>query len=546
MTVNNVDNTISYIANGSTTEWIFNFPAVDASFIEVFIVDAVGNQVQLPLSTYTVTLNPLIGSNPTSQGGKVLFPLVGAPLANGSKLTIVRNLPAEQNVSIANQSVIYPPIIEQEFDYLTLLSTRGSQDISRAFKVGFGDPIPALVPPVAQRAGHGTFFDSAGNLVPGEVPSGGVFVSAAMIPVVEAATLALARQAMGISPDPFNVTGTFIVTPINDRQVMNLEGDFYTVSLGDHAGFLPSFWTFIYNTSTRGKAISLTGFPTFMLWPGQFVWVFNTTAGWAPTNPGRWTPRVEVNFFVHPTQGNDANDGLATGTGAFQTIAKAISVVENDCDGEFTINLADGTHSVGAGIICSKAVPGSADGYNIIGNIGTPNNVVISATGSGQFCWVITNNAVVTLRGFRFFSVNGGGLQVKLGAVATIGNVIFGQVSPNNNFGYHMECRSNGTLNVDAPYTMVGVCAHHINCVSGGTIIYTPGTVTIGNALNVDFFIVAAALGIMHSRGQVQTFVNPGFVTGISYSISSNSCVLIAGSVIPGSPGSTSTGGLVG
>jgi hypothetical protein len=198
MTVNNTDSVITYLANGSTTEWTFSFPAIEADFIEVFITDPQGALVQLNPSLYQVILNPKIDPNPTAQGGKVVYPIIGDPLENGNLLTIVRNLPVEQTVSLSNQSVIYPPVIEQEFDYLTLLTRVGSEGISRAFKVGFGDPIPAIVPPVAERANHNAFFDSFGNLTPGEIPGPGVFVSAAMIPVVQAATIAIARTLLGV------------------------------------------------------------------------------------------------------------------------------------------------------------------------------------------------------------------------------------------------------------------------------------------------------------------------------------------------------------
>jgi hypothetical protein len=198
MTVNNADSTITYLANGSTTEWVFSFPGIDPTFIEVFLTDAGGGQVQLNPSQYQVILNPTIDPNPTSQGGKVIYPIIGSPLANGNTLTIVRNLPVEQTVSLSNQSIIYPTVIEEEFDYLTLLTRVGSEGISRAFKVGFNDPIPAIVPPVAERANQGAFFDSLGNLTPGGIPGPGVFISAAMTPVVQAVSIASARNLMGV------------------------------------------------------------------------------------------------------------------------------------------------------------------------------------------------------------------------------------------------------------------------------------------------------------------------------------------------------------
>lgn len=199
MTVNTASNKITYTANGSTTQWTFPFPGIDAQFIEVTIVDTFGTVINIDPDFYSVFLNAPIDPNPTGQGGYVTYPLTGPPLAAGSLLSIIRNLPAVQSTSIANQSIVYPPVIEQEFDYLTLLMQGGVEEFTRAFRVGPADPPPAIVPPVAQRAGHSAFFDSLGNLTPGDIPGPGVFISAVMTPVVEAATLPLARQLMGIT-----------------------------------------------------------------------------------------------------------------------------------------------------------------------------------------------------------------------------------------------------------------------------------------------------------------------------------------------------------
>jgi hypothetical protein len=190
MTVNNSNNVISYQGDGATAEFTVPFPMVDDEFVQVFLTDSAGTIVLLPIAAYTVQLDPLIGANPTSQGGKIILQ---SPVPLGTKITIVRDLPAIQKYSISNQSIVYPPIIEQEFDYLTLLRGGAQNDLDRAFKVPPGDPLPHDVPPVAQRAGQGAFFDSIGDLVPGLVPGGGVFISAAMQPVVEAGTLELAR-----------------------------------------------------------------------------------------------------------------------------------------------------------------------------------------------------------------------------------------------------------------------------------------------------------------------------------------------------------------
>ena len=548
MTVNAASNAITYVANGSTTEWVIPFPVIESEFIRVFITDALGSQVELPPSVFTVIIDPTIGSNPTSQGGKVIYPTIGAPLVAGNNLTIVRDLPAVQSVSISNQSIIYPPIIEQEFDYLTLLSQRGSQDISRAFKVGFQDPIPAIVPPVAQRASHSAFFDSLGNLTPGSIPGPGVFISAAMTPVVEAATLALARQLMGISPNPFDVSGAFAVTPSNDRQVVNLKGGFYTVTVSESTGFLPSFWTFLYNTSNRGKSISIFGFSPFILWPGQFVWIFNTGSGWAPTTPGRWFSLTTQNFFVDPLLGNDLNDGLAAGDQAWKTIQGAVNIISSFVDGPFIVNLANGTHQVGSGIICNKRQPGSTM-YNFIGNVNTPSSVIVNCDNLGQ-TFIVRDGAIVNISGIKFTSTGGTGLRaiwaINSGTCYVV-KVVFDRFSSAAGFGGsgHMVSAQGGTIQVIDDYHISGSAQIHLMAWWHSRIIFDKPnggvTVTIDNSVTFDGFFNCYYVSVV-AFWQTGHFTNPGFVNSTNVNVAYNSVVFGNSSGIPGTAGSVDEG----
>lgn len=548
MTVQNADNVVTYVANGSTTEWVFNFPAVDAEFIQVFITDAVGGQVQLSPSVFQVILNPTIGANPTSQGGKVIFPTIGSPLVVGNTLTIVRDLPVEQPVSISNQSIIYPPIIEQEFDYLTLLSQRGAQDISRAFKVGFSDPIPALVPPVAQRASKGAFFDSLGNLTPGAIPGPGVFISAAMIPVVEAATLALARQLMGITSPTLSIIGTYVVTNTNNRQVLNLNGStFFTVVVGAASEFDSSFWVVIFNNDNRGKRISVTGKSDFILWPGQYIWVFQdgTGAAWMVTDPGRWFALTTKNFFVDPVQGNDSNDGLATGTQAWRTIQGAVDTISSHVDGPFIVNLVDGTHQVGAGVVCSKRQPGSTM-YNFVGNVSTPSNVIVNCDVLGQ-TFIVRDGAVINISGIKFTSTGGNGLRA-IWAINSgtcyIGKVVFGQFNTTGGFGGsgHLISAQGGTIQVIDDYHVSGGGQLHLMAwwhsriifdKTGGVRITYDNAVSFANSGNFNCYYDSVV-----AFWQTGAFINPGFVTGANVNVGYNSVVFGNGSGIAGTAGS--------
>jgi hypothetical protein len=542
MTVNTVEDRITYTANGSTTQWTFSFPAVDAQFLHVFITDAVGNVVELPSNAFTLIMNPTIDPNPTSIGGKVIFPIAGPPLANGNKLTIIRELDPIQSVSLSNQSIIYPPVIEAEFDYLTMLFQRGFSDFSRAFRVGPSDPIPAIVPPVAQRANQGAFFDALGNLTPGQVPGGTVFISAAMQPVVGAATLPLARQLMGISPLPVTVNTTYVVTNGDDRVVLNLSGGFYSVTVAAPASFADNFSTFIFNSSTRGKLISISGMSSFILWPSQFMWLFKTSTGWDVTNPGRWHTGGAVNLYVNYALGNDTNDGLANGAQAFKTIQQAVNVAQSIMDGGLTINLDDGTHQVGAGVICNLPVLGT-DGYTIIGNVSNPNNVIVRGD-DGSSIFGAKDNAVLTLKGMQLV-VNSGnctGVRAALGAVVTLTGVNFGSVGPTGN---HIYSQANATIFVNAPYHILSgaVAESHARAESSGTIVYDPGLCTMDGPVSIAYFVVVTFLGMMHSNAHVQNF-GGGPNSGQSYLVTYNGVGTIGFASPPGSVGSVSTGGI--
>src|SRR5215510_13292737 len=113
MTVNNASPSIVYEGNGATTQWFFSMGVVDASSIDVFVTDAVGDIRQLTTLEYSVIIAPLIGTNPTPQGGSVIYNPGGTPLPAGQFITIIRNLDPVQNVSLTNQSIIYPPVIEK-------------------------------------------------------------------------------------------------------------------------------------------------------------------------------------------------------------------------------------------------------------------------------------------------------------------------------------------------------------------------------------------------------------------------------------------------
>jgi hypothetical protein len=93
----------------------------------------------------------------------------------------------------------------------------------------------------------------------------------------------------------------------------------FTVTLPSVSGFDSRCQIDVVNGDTgRGKILS--GFPSTMtssgmLWPGQKVRLSIVNGAWTATNPGRWKNPSTQTVHVDKTNGNNANDGLASGAG---------------------------------------------------------------------------------------------------------------------------------------------------------------------------------------------------------------------------------------
>lgn len=543
MTVNVDQGKVTYLGNGSTTTFAFPFSTPDAGSIHILVEDIHGNVTEQSPGAFSIVLNPLVGANPTPTGGTVTYPVVGSPLPVGTSLTIVRELQAIQPVSLSNQSIIYPPVIEKELDYLTMLDQGGSEELSRAFRVGFSDPIPKIVPSVAIRAQHTAFFNTDGDMVPGEIPGPGVFISAVMIPVVEAATLAAARAAMGIRSAQA-LTSAYGISSGDSGVIFSAAGNaLYTISLGAASGFPADFTTFIFNNDSRGKTISISGKSPFILWPTQLCIISpDGVGGWQFSKSGRWRSMGSVQFNVDYANGTDSGDGLGTLAQAFKTIQFAIGILETQCDGNFSIKLADGTHQVGTSVTCNKPLIG-ADGYSITGNVSAPGNVILQAD-SGGTCFVARDNAVLTLQGVTFQAPNGSCVFATAGAIINIGNVKFGPSAG----GIHMFVDTTALINVNGPYSVAqGGAAYHMAALTSGFIKYNPGTVTFEGTMTFSIAFIDAIYNatILTGGPSSVSFVNAAFVNGQQYTVSHNSVVTLSGNTCPGTiAGVTNTGGI--
>lgn len=201
MTISSTANKIIFNGNGATTSFPFTFPAIAATDILAYYTDSAGTITTLVQGSgttqYQVSLTAAVPPNPTGIGGTVTYNPSGVPIAAGTTLTIIRTMPLTQTTSLANQGTLYQTVIEQSLDALLAQIQQINELLGRNIAVAVSDPTPSALPAAAARAGKFLSFDSSGNPIVSTTVTG-TAVSAAMIPVVSAATLAAGRTAFGL------------------------------------------------------------------------------------------------------------------------------------------------------------------------------------------------------------------------------------------------------------------------------------------------------------------------------------------------------------
>lgn len=205
MTITSQTNVVTAQGNGVTTTFSYNFLMPDASDAVIIFTNAAGSQTTLTPTQYTITG---IGN---SAGGTVTYPIGGpSPIASGTTLTIARILPLVQETSISNQGAFYPQAIESALDYEMMVSQQIENTSQHALVTPIVDPaVPLPIPAAAQRANQILGFDGVGNPIAAQPSS--ALVSSVMQPVVSAASLAIARTALGLGTAATENLGTVIV-----------------------------------------------------------------------------------------------------------------------------------------------------------------------------------------------------------------------------------------------------------------------------------------------------------------------------------------------
>ncbi len=118
--------------NDVATEFPFTFKVFDKTEVQATLTDPAGVESTLLLdSDYSVT----ISADPQAPGGTVVYPITGAPLPAGYRLTLSGRLPYSQTADIQNQGGFYPDIIEGALDRLAVQTQQLAERADRTVQV---------------------------------------------------------------------------------------------------------------------------------------------------------------------------------------------------------------------------------------------------------------------------------------------------------------------------------------------------------------------------------------------------------------------------
>ncbi len=259
---------------------------------------------------------------------------------------------------------------------------------------------------------------------------------------------------------------------------------------------------------------------------------------------GRIKLEADLDVFVATTGDDVTNTGLTIGS-PFATLQRAVDLVYNNYDMQgfgATIHVADGTYAAGA-VANGRLVGGGS--ITIVGNTGTPANVVINVTNSN--CLSISQSAVVTIDAMVLKATGSVSLGTGHGCLSQGSGLILvgAQMIFDDCQGYHMFAASGGVLGAKSGYTISGDAAANVASDAGGLLDCGSSTVELSGtpAFSVAFAVSGSCGSI---RAASMTFTGT-VATGSRYQANLNGVINTNGggaTYFPGDAGGTSpTGG---
>lgn len=263
MTISTTSSVVTYQGNNATTAWTFSFVGDNASTISVYLTNSSGIiGSALPSNQYGIVINSVPVGGLWGIGGTVTYPLSGSPLAPGNYISIVRDVPYTQNVSISNQGAFYPQAVEQALDILELqiqqLVTEGAYSLQAPVQ----DPVPLnTLPSYTLRANGYLAFNSQGQPIIApppstNIPTPGAFATLRRVTVTGTNTIDVLQSDSfgGISIIQGTPSATTVIVPQS-------EGPYPIVDGSGNAGSYPIIIQTASGALINGQSQYVIAFP---------------------------------------------------------------------------------------------------------------------------------------------------------------------------------------------------------------------------------------------------------------------------------------------
>lgn len=166
MTVSNESVKTTVEGNGAITVFTYNFPIPVNADYELIYTDNEGNETVLGSSLYSITG---LGS---PNGGSFTYPLSGSPIAAGTTLTLLRQVPYAQLTNFGNQTTYNPQVLEAALDNIVEQIQQVVENVGRCLQIPVVEQTPGTLPGQQARENHLLGFDQNGAPIAVAYPGG--------------------------------------------------------------------------------------------------------------------------------------------------------------------------------------------------------------------------------------------------------------------------------------------------------------------------------------------------------------------------------------
>lgn len=142
--------------NGAQTTFSYSFPVPNNVDYELIYTDSSGNESTIAISNYSITG---IG---TDTGGTFTYNPGTGPIAAGTTLTFVREVPYQQLTNFSNQNTYNPEVLESALDWIVMQIQQVEEQVSRCLAVPIVEESLSALPSAEARANLLLGFDQNG------------------------------------------------------------------------------------------------------------------------------------------------------------------------------------------------------------------------------------------------------------------------------------------------------------------------------------------------------------------------------------------------